>query len=196
MSLRGFFIWFWGIVLGGAAVAGTTLAVLKAPVGPPAPAALPTAVLQPLPPAPPLPAPRREAAAWPPMHPTVIRPALRPRHTVRLAERFAAERIIPERITVVPPIPPEPELHALPALRAPVERRLRMARFAGPHRMARVETRTRIVTEEVNPEPPRPQPEPRAYSWYPGYPRYSFDAYAYPYPSGNYPPRYAYFYRY
>ena len=181
MSLRGFFMWFWGIVLGSGVAAGATLAVLKAPASPPAPV-LPivqAAISQPLlpPPVPPPVAPRRVAAPWRPAHPTVIRPAPRVRQIARVAER----------ITVVPPIPPEPEL------RAPVERHVRTAHVAIARRIARAETRTQIVTEEVNPEPPRPR---RAYSWYPGYPRYSYDAYAYPYPGNEYPPRFAYFYRY
>jgi hypothetical protein len=179
MSLRGFFIWFWGIVFGSGVAAGAALAVLKAPAGPPAtPAARPVpqaANALPLPLPPPLPAlteaPARQAetGSWRPAHPTVIHPALRPREPHRLAER----------ITVVPPIPPDPA-----ETRAAPERRVRTAHYAAPRRSYRVETRVRMAPSS---------PEPRLYSYYP---RYSYDSYSYTFPYQGYPPRFSYFYRY
>lgn len=181
MSLRGFVLWFWGILVGSGVAAGATLAMLKAPEQPPAPSPIvPVALAVPLPP-PALPvlapvsAPPAHKIARPHPRPTVIR-AGRSNHGARHATRVA------ERITVVPPVPPE---YAPARFEPPAHAAQPGARHAG-----RAQARTHTVRLEA-----RPGAGPRAYAYARAYRRYSYYTYSYPYSSG-YPYRFSYFYRY
>lgn len=173
MSLRSFFLWFWGIVLASGLAGGTTLAWLHAPAKPaePPPATQPVAMAEPLP-VPPVPAIIEPEA--PPA--TASKPHA---HTARArsgeARRFAQ---LEPRITVVPPIPP-----ARGASSAVTESMARVTRLPALRSPARSEPREAY------------EPHPRAYAYARSYPRYSYYSYSY-YPDTYYPYPYYYSYSY
>jgi len=183
MSLRSFFLWFWGIVLASFTAGGATLAMFHGrAVAPPAPPIQQVAMTEPLP-VPPVPATEeapgeRAAPAW--RHPHII--SARPSHAGG-EPRHATEFARVARVTVVPPVPParaaqltESVTHAsrLPALRPP-ER-----------------TETRTTTTWTTPAPAA-EPRPRVYPYAPRYTRYSYYTYSYR-PYYSYP--YSYYYSY
>lgn len=183
MSLRSFFLWFWGIVFGSGIAAAGTLAVLHAPVAPPSasPGSPQTADLQQ-----PLPIPPVPAAA----DTSVLRQTPSPRLHI-VASRSVAPRRVAElppetRITVVPPIPPE---------RVPT---------TTSHESAAPESRAAARTERPEPRltsgPKRTVPSTewraRAYAAARSYSRYGYYTYSYPYAYQSYPYQYYYSYNY
>jgi hypothetical protein len=180
MSLRSFFLWFWGIVFGSGIAGGATLAVLQSqPKPPPAPAIQQVALAEPLP-LPPVPAidegsgPRQAASSRPRSHVFATRP-------IHEARRFAGLALAP-RITVVPPIPPAPS-----AVSENLARVTRLPSFRSP---PRVEPRQTVTA------PSAPSPRPRAYAYARNYPRYNYYSYSYPYQYSYYPYPYYYAYSY
>ncbi|MBV9757920.1 MAG: hypothetical protein JO047_12760 [Alphaproteobacteria bacterium] len=184
MSMRSFFLWFWGIVFGGGVAASAALALLQNPSEPKpsAPAVQPVVMREPLP-VPPVP-----AAAPTPAHQQVAR--AHPHESfARLLHVFAGPRHAPElaasaRISVVPPIPPAAapmrEAYArpthLPPLRIP----------------ARAEPRPAAIPAGA------PIAEARAFAniYARNYPRYRYYTYTYSYPYAYYPYPYSYSYQY
>ena len=189
MSLRSFFLWFWGIVFGSGIAGGATLAVLQSPPKPaPAPAIQQVALTEPLP-VPPVPTIGETAGpqvALPRPRPRVI--ATRQSHEVR---RFA-ELAPLAPITVVPPIPPAPNVVSENTGRVSEntprvsENMTRILRLPSIHRSVRIEPRGTTT-------PPPAEPRPRAYAR--NYPRYSYYSYSYPYRYSYYYP-YPYYYSY
>ena len=179
MSLRSFFLWFWGIVFGSGIAGGATLAVLQSPSkSPPASAIQEIALTEPLP-VPPVPAidegsgPRQGASSKPHPHVVATRQPREARHFAELAS--------PARITVVPPVPPAPS-----AASENVAHALRLPSLRSPARMEPRETTTA----------PPAAPRPRAYAYAHNYPRYSYYSYSYPYRYSYYPYPYYYSYSY
>lgn len=179
MSLRSFFLWFWGIVFGSGIAGGATLAVLQSPSKPPpAPAIQEIALTEPLP-VPPVPAIGETGTPLPKLHPHMA--ATRPAHEFR----HFAELAPPARITVVPPIPPA---QITPS--APSENLARAMRSPPLRSPARAEPR------EATTPPPTFEPRPRAYAYARNYPRYTYYTYSYPYRYSYYPYPYYYSYSY
>jgi hypothetical protein len=188
MSMRSFFLWFWGLVFGGGVAASAALALLQASgeaKTPPAPTVQPVAMTEPLP-VPPVPAAGEAAAAH--QHAAVH---ARPHASfARLMHAFGAPHRAPElaaneHIRVVPPIPPaasparEAYVHPshLPSLRSP----------------ARAEPRPAAILSGA------PVAEARAYAnmYARNYPRAGYYTYTYSYPYAYYYPYpYSYSYRY
>jgi hypothetical protein len=178
MSLRSFFLWFWGIVLGSGIAGGATLAVLQSQSKPPpVPAIQQISLTEPLP-VPPVPAINEGGApqtASPRPHAHGI--ATRQSHEGR---RFT-ELGRPAPITVVPPIPP--------VASAAGESTARVIRLPSIHTSVRIEPRGTTTA-------PPAEPRPRAYAYARNYPHYSYYSYSIPYRYSYYPYPYYYSYSY
>lgn len=189
MSMRSFFLWFWGIVFGAGVAASAALALLQAPAEPKsqsAPAIQPVAMTEPLP-VPPVPA--AGEAAGP--HQQALRPHAHATFA-RLMRVFSAPRRAPElaastHITVVPPIPPAP------APAAPIrEAYARPTHSLVWRRPVRAEPRPAAIP----PGAPVAEARAYAYTYARNYPRGGYYTYTYTYPYAYYPYPYSYAYQY
>lgn len=186
MSMRSFFLWFWGLVFGGGVAASAALALLQAPAESKAPAVQPVALTEPLP-LPPVPAIAEAQHLQPSarLHPHAAfarlwRVLSRPRHAPELAANT--------RITVVPPVPPRPA-PASPAREV----------FAHPSHvptLLRAPVRAEPKPAAIPSGAPVAEARAYAYRYARNYPRGGYYTYTYTYPYSYYPYPYYYSYQY
>lgn len=184
MSLRSFFLWFWGIVFGSGIAAGATLAVIQErPKPPPDPAVQQASAIEPLP-LPPVPAANEAAVPRQPtprLHPTMPRAP----HPSGEARRVFESTVAEARITVIPPIPPDQLPASTAAIAAHVGRAVTRAERPEPKAGSYTPQRTQPTWEA----------RPRSYAYARNYTRHNY-TYYYPYNYQYYPYRYYFSYNY